>query len=77
MPILDIIPSTPHLVGAEIELVNFTEREYIQTEILEPIKPLYDFIFIDCPPSLGMVPVNSLIVSDHNKASAMRVFFWD
>ncbi|MBK9933590.1 MAG: ParA family protein [Cytophagaceae bacterium] len=63
-PNLDIIPSTPHLVGAEIELVNFTEREYILTEILEPIKPLYDFIFIDCPPSLGIVPVNSLMASD-------------
>ncbi len=63
-PNLDLIPSTPHLVGAEIELVNFTEREYILTEKLEPIKPLYDFIFIDCPPSLGIVPINSLMASD-------------
>lgn len=63
-PNLDLIPSTPHLVGAEIELVNVTEREYILTEKLEPIKPLYDFIFIDCPPSLGIVPVNSLMASD-------------
>jgi chromosome partitioning protein len=61
---LDIIPSTPHLVGAEIELVNVTEREYILTEKLEVVKPLYDFIFIDCPPSLGIVPVNSLMASD-------------
>lgn len=61
---LDLIPSTRHLVGAEIELVNVTEREYILTEKLEPIKPLYDFIIIDCPPSLGIVPINSLMASD-------------
>lgn len=61
---LDLIPSTPHLVGAEIEMVNFMDREYKLTEKLEPIKPLYDFIIIDCPPSLGIVPVNSLMASD-------------
>ncbi len=61
---LDIIPSTQHLVGAEIELVNATEREYILTDKLEVIKPLYDFIFIDCPPSLGIVPINSLMAAD-------------
>jgi chromosome partitioning protein len=61
---LEMIPSTPHLVGAEIELVNITEREYILTEKLEPIKPLYDFIIIDCPPTLGIVPINSLMASD-------------
>jgi chromosome partitioning protein len=63
-PNLSLIPSTPHLVGAEIELVNFTEREYILVEKLEPIKDLYDFIFIDCPPSLGIVPINSLMAAD-------------
>ncbi|ADQ17804.1 cobyrinic acid ac-diamide synthase [Leadbetterella byssophila DSM 17132] len=61
---LDLIPSTPHLVGAEIEMVNFIDREYKLTEKLEPIKPLYDFIIIDCPPSLGIVPVNSLLAAD-------------
>ncbi|MGR3810614.1 ParA family protein [Jiulongibacter sp. NS-SX5] len=61
---LDIIPSTQHLVGAEIELVTVTNREFILTDKLEVIKPLYDFIFIDCPPSLGIVPVNSLVASD-------------
>jgi chromosome partitioning protein len=61
---LDLIPSTQHLVGAEIELITATEREFILSEKLEVIKPLYDFIFIDCPPSLGIVPINSLIAAD-------------
>ncbi|SOE20472.1 chromosome partitioning protein [Spirosomataceae bacterium TFI 002] len=61
---LDLIPSTRHLVGAEIELVHVTQREYILTEKLETIKSNYDFIFIDCPPSLGIVPINSLMASD-------------
>ncbi|AWV97929.1 ParA family protein [Arcticibacterium luteifluviistationis] len=61
---LDVIPSTHHLVGAEIELITATEREFILSEKLEVIKPLYDFIFIDCPPSLGIVPINSLVASD-------------
>jgi chromosome partitioning protein len=64
VPNLYLTPSTPHLVGAEIELVNITEREYILTEKLEPIKKNFDFIFIDCPPSLGIVPVNSLMAAD-------------
>src|SRR5690606_38271389 len=63
-PNLHLIPSTHHLVGAEIEMVNFLNREYQLSEKLEPIKPLYDFLFIDCPPSLGIVPVNSLVASD-------------
>lgn len=61
---LFLIPSTQHLVGAEIELVNVTQREYVLTDLLEPIKEAYDFIFIDCPPSLGIVPVNSLTACD-------------
>ncbi len=61
---LDLIPSTQHLVGAEIELITATEREFILSEKLAVIKPRYDFIFIDCPPSLGIVPVNSLIAAD-------------
>lgn len=61
---LSLIPSTPHLVGAEIELVNITEREFVLIEKLEPLKSKFDFIFIDCPPSLGIVPVNSFTAAD-------------
>ncbi len=61
---LDIIPSTVDLAGAEIEMVQMPQREKIIKGILEPVKNNYDFIMIDCPPSLGLITVNALTASD-------------
>lgn len=60
----DIVPSTLDLSGAEIELISEAGREYILSELIEPIKKNYDFILIDCPPSIGLLTVNALTVSD-------------
>ena len=57
---LDIIPSTVDLAGAEIEMVQMPQREKIIKGILEPINDSYDFIMIDCPPSLGLLTTNAL-----------------
>ena len=57
---LDIIPSTVDLSGAEIEMVQMPQREKIIKGILEQVKDKYDFIMIDCPPSLGLITVNAL-----------------
>jgi chromosome partitioning protein len=64
IPHLDVIPSHIDLVGAEIELVNLPNRENVLKELLTPIKDQYDFIIIDCLPSLGLITVNALVASD-------------
>lgn len=61
---LDIIPSHIDLVGAEIEMINIKSREERMREALAPIKKNYDFILIDCSPSLGLVTVNALTAAD-------------
>ena len=63
-PNLSIIPSTINLVGAEIELVNHPNREKMLENQLISIKEEYDFILIDCPPSLGLITLNCLSASD-------------
>ena len=63
-PNLSIIPSTINLVGAEIELVNHPNREKMLENQLTSIKEDYDFILIDCPPSLGLITLNCLCASD-------------
>ncbi|KAA6338916.1 Sporulation initiation inhibitor protein Soj [termite gut metagenome] len=61
---LKIIPSHINLVGAEIEMLNLENREKILKEVLEPLKNDYDYIFIDCSPSLGLITVNALTAAD-------------
>lgn len=63
-PNLDIIPSHINLVGADLELVSRFRREYVMTEIVDKIKDQYDYVFIDCLPSLGLVTVNALTAAD-------------
>lgn len=61
---LDIIPSHIDLVGAEIEMLNMDNREQILKHILVPLKTKYDYILIDCSPSLGLITVNALTAAD-------------
>ncbi|MCC2590748.1 ParA family protein [Chryseobacterium sp. MFBS3-17] len=63
-PNLDIIPSHIDLVAAEIELVDRDNREYMLKEALQELKEDYDFIIIDCAPSLGLITINALTASD-------------
>ncbi|MBS1626465.1 MAG: ParA family protein [Bacteroidetes bacterium] len=63
MPHLDVLPSHIDLVGAEIEMINYPNRENVMKTLLEPVKDKYDFIIIDCSPSLGLTTVNSLVAS--------------
>ncbi len=60
----DVIISTLDLSGAEMELINEAGREYILRELFEPVKEEYDYIIIDCPPSLGLLTLNALAASD-------------
>lgn len=64
MPFLDILPSTIDLVGAEVELVNIENREHQLTAPLRELKAKYDYIFIDCAPSLGLLTLNALTAAD-------------
>lgn len=61
---LSIIPSHIDLVGAEIEMLNLEEREHLLKKVLEKVKDEYDYILIDCSPSLGLITVNALTASD-------------
>ena len=63
-PNLDLIPANINLSGAEIELVSFDNRENLLKNYLEEIKDNYDFIIIDCPPSLNIITINSLAAAD-------------
>ena len=61
---LDIIPSHIDLVGAEIEMLNLNDREKVIKRLLEPIREEYDYILIDCSPSLGLITVNALTAAN-------------
>ncbi len=61
---LDLIPSTIDLVGAEIEMLNMPNREQVLKQVLEKVRDRYDFILVDCSPSLGLLTVNALTAAD-------------
>ena len=63
-PNLDLLPANIDLVGAELELVNLEQREYQMQKALAPIKDNFDYIIIDCAPSLGLLTLNALSASD-------------
>ena len=72
---LDLIPSHIDLVGAEIEMINYPNREAVLRKILEPVKDIYDFIIIDCSPSLGLITVNALTAADSVVIPVQTEFF--
>lgn len=74
-PNLDIIPSHIDLVGAEIEMINLPNREFMLRNALEKIKDDYDFIIIDCSPSLGLITVNALTAADSVLVPVQCEFF--
>ncbi len=75
IPNLDVVPSHIDLVGAEIEMINYPNREGILKEILESIRDEYDFIIIDCSPSLGLITVNALTAATSVIVPVQTEFF--
>lgn len=63
-PNLDLLPAHIDLVGAEIEMINMHEREFKMQRLLQQVKDDYDFVIIDCSPSLGLITINALTASD-------------
>ncbi|MCD8741381.1 AAA family ATPase [Mucilaginibacter roseus] len=63
-PNLDLLPAHIDLVGAEIEMINLTGREYKMKQVLDSVRDEYDFIIIDCSPSLGLITINALTAAD-------------
>jgi chromosome partitioning protein len=64
LPGLSVIPADKNLTGAEVELIDLEKREYKLQEVLKNVRGAYDFILIDCPPSLGLLTLNALTAAD-------------
>lgn len=64
IPNLDVMPSDINLVGAEIEMINYPNRENVMKSVLASVRDRYHFIIIDCSPSLGLITVNALVAAD-------------
>jgi chromosome partitioning protein len=75
IPNLDVVPSHIDLVGAEIEMINYPNRESVLKNILEPIRDEYEFVIIDCSPSLGLITVNALTAADSVIVPVQTEFF--
>lgn len=63
-PLLDVLPATPDLAGAEVELVDQQNRDLMMRNAIAAIREEYDYILIDCPPSLGIITINMLAAAD-------------
>ncbi|KYP13934.1 AAA family ATPase [Flavihumibacter sp. CACIAM 22H1] len=75
IPHLDVVPSHIDLVGAEIEMINYPNRENVLKGILQPVLDEYDFVVIDCSPSLGLITVNALTAADSVIVPVQTEFF--
>jgi len=75
VPNMFLLPSHIDLVGAEIEMINYPQRETVLKNILAEIKDEYDFIIIDCSPSLGLITVNALVAADSVAVPVQAEFF--
>jgi chromosome partitioning protein len=64
VPGLSLIPASIQLVGAEIELVSVPKRESLFKEMITPYRPMFDYIIIDCPPSMGLLTLNAMTAAD-------------
>lgn len=64
LPRLSVLPGSISLAGAEVELATADEREFVLKRLLEPVRDEYDYILLDCPPSLGLLTLNALVAAD-------------